>query len=230
MDPLAKELACACVRATRQRDYRKLAARLETALKQRVSIEFSDDLAESMAGVSPTRESNRRGRPIVGGARREKGGSAMSSVCELTDPDGNTTLTALFVARSDDPARELKDIGGRKMFFGLADGDETCRQPGDPARRWRRACPARPAEALFISVTRRSTCSIVSTPPPVAVIPGYALALLEGCGSVKPGSLKVIGKTQPVPFIAVFVADTIPAERQENFSKRCWTSMATQSC
>src|SRR4051794_21628782 len=40
MDPLAKELACACVKGHGQRDYRKLAARLETALKQRVSIEF----------------------------------------------------------------------------------------------------------------------------------------------------------------------------------------------
>src|SRR5215475_4956836 len=51
------------------------------------------------------------------------------------------------------------------------------------------------------------------SPPPVAVIPGYALRLLEGCGSVKPGSLRVIGKTRAVPFITVFVSDSIPAEK-----------------
>src|SRR5206468_7948774 len=56
MDPLATELACACVKGYGQRDYRKIATRLEKALKQRVSIEFSDDLAESMAGVTPGRE------------------------------------------------------------------------------------------------------------------------------------------------------------------------------
>src|SRR5436190_18787351 len=56
MDPLAKELACACVKGYGQRDYRKLAARLETVLKQRVSIEFSDDLAETMALASPGQE------------------------------------------------------------------------------------------------------------------------------------------------------------------------------
>ena len=39
MDPLAKELACACVKGHGQRDYRKLAARLEATLKQRVSID-----------------------------------------------------------------------------------------------------------------------------------------------------------------------------------------------
>jgi hypothetical protein len=56
MDPLARELACACVKGYGQRDYRKLAAHLETVLKQRVAIEFSDDLADSMAGVTPGRE------------------------------------------------------------------------------------------------------------------------------------------------------------------------------
>src|SRR5437764_15312671 len=56
MDPLAKELACACIKGYAQRDYRKLATRVEKAVQQRVRIEFSDDLAESMTGVSPGRE------------------------------------------------------------------------------------------------------------------------------------------------------------------------------
>ncbi|MDB6150318.1 MAG: SMP-30/Gluconolaconase/LRE-like region [Chthoniobacter sp.] len=53
MDPLAKELACACVQGFGRRDYRKLAAKLEATLKQRVSIEFSDDLAETLATTRP---------------------------------------------------------------------------------------------------------------------------------------------------------------------------------
>src|SRR3989442_983743 len=56
MDPLAKEMACACVKGYAQRDYRRLAARLHAALKQRVSIEFSDDLSESVAVLSPGQE------------------------------------------------------------------------------------------------------------------------------------------------------------------------------
>src|SRR5687768_8383787 len=51
MDPLSRELACACVKGFGQRDYRKLAARLEKAINQRVGIEFSDDLAESLNGL-----------------------------------------------------------------------------------------------------------------------------------------------------------------------------------
>ena len=70
------------------------------------------------------------------------------------------------------------------------------------------------------TVTRRWTCWTASRlRHRWRVIPSYALRLLEGCGSVKPGELKVIGKTQPVPFITVFVADNIPAEKEQKILK-----------
>src|SRR5688572_12888887 len=53
MDPLAKELACACVQGYGQRDYRKLAAHLKSKFKQEVTIEFTDDLAETMKLAEP---------------------------------------------------------------------------------------------------------------------------------------------------------------------------------
>src|SRR3954469_21085968 len=56
MDPLAKELACACVKGYGQRDYRKLGAHLQAALGRAVAVEFSDDLAETLTAVGKTRE------------------------------------------------------------------------------------------------------------------------------------------------------------------------------
>src|SRR5687767_12178241 len=56
MDPLAKELACACVEGFGQRDYRKLAAHLQKALDRNVSVEFSDDLAETLGEVGQGRQ------------------------------------------------------------------------------------------------------------------------------------------------------------------------------
>src|SRR4030081_2425262 len=84
MDPLARELACACVKGYAQRDYRKLAARLEKAVKQRVSIEFSDDLAESMAGLSPAREVIVIGNQSLVAHGAKKAGLKCHAVCELT--------------------------------------------------------------------------------------------------------------------------------------------------
>ena len=215
MDPLAKELACACVKGYAQRDYRKLAARLEKVLKQRVTVEFSDDLVETMAGPSSGREVIIAGDQslVADGARRA--GLKCQAVCQLTGLDGETTLPGLFVARGDDPVKELKDVGGRKVLMGLAEADEkhaaaiaTLRASGIDAA-------ANAEKRASYSEAALDMLDSQLSPPPVAVIPGYALRLLEGCGSVKPGSLKVIGKTQAVPFIALFLSDAIPGEKQE---------------
>src|SRR5205814_2327732 len=93
MDPLAKELACACVKGYAQRDYRKLAARLESALKQRVSIEFSDDLAESMALASPGQEVMVIGEQSLVALGAKRAALKCHPVCELTDLDGSTSVT-----------------------------------------------------------------------------------------------------------------------------------------
>jgi outer membrane protein assembly factor BamB/ABC-type phosphate/phosphonate transport system substrate-binding protein len=213
MDPLAKELACACVTGYAQRDYRKLAARLEKALKQRVKIEFSDDLAESMAGTSPAQQVIVAGDEslVVHGAG--KAGLKCHPVCRLTDADGNTSLGALFVARSDDPAKELQDIIGRKLLFGLPEEDAK-HAASLTALRAPKVDPLKADHRGSFTDAVLDMLDSSLSPAPVAVIPAYGLRLIEGCGSVKPGSMKVIGKSEAVPFITVFVSDNFPAEKE----------------
>ena len=214
MDPLAKELACACVKGFGQRDYRKVAARLEKAIKQPVKIEFSDDLAETLAGTNPGREVIVIGDHSLVAHGAKKAGLKSHPICDLTDVDGNTTLPALFIARSDDSAQELKNLAGRKILFGVADADEK-HAAAMSALRDTGAEPATTSQCGSFSEAALDVLDSQSSPAPVAVIPGYAMRLLEGCGSVKPGSLRVIGKTRAVPFIRVFVSDSIPADKEE---------------
>ena len=47
------------------------------------------------------------------------------------------------------------------------------------------------------------------------VISSYAKPLLEGCGTIKKGDLRVIGETEPVPFVAAFVNDRLPTSTRE---------------
>jgi outer membrane protein assembly factor BamB/ABC-type phosphate/phosphonate transport system substrate-binding protein len=218
MDPLAKELACACVKGFGQRDYRKLAARLEKAIKKPVKIEFSDDLAETLEG-SAGRAATSPEIVVIGdqslvanGAK--KAGLKSHPVCDLTDVDGNTTLPALFIVRSGDAAKELKDLAGRKILFGVADADEK-HAAALSALRDAGAEPGTTEQRGSFSDAALDVLDSQSSPAPVAVVPGYAMRLLEGCGSVKPGSLRVIGKARAVPFITVFVSDSIPAEKEE---------------
>ena len=121
--------------------------------------------------------------------------------------------------RSDDPAKELKDLGGRTVFFGLTDADDT-RAATVAALSAAGVEPALKLEKRpSYSEAALDVLDSQSSPLPVAVIPDYALPLLQGCGTVKPGNLRAIGKTQPVPFITVFVADAMPAEKQDKLLK-----------
>jgi hypothetical protein len=36
--------------------------------------------------------------------------------------------------------------------------------------------------------------------------------LLEGCGTVEKGALRIVGETAPVPFIEAFVSEELPGE------------------
>jgi outer membrane protein assembly factor BamB/ABC-type phosphate/phosphonate transport system substrate-binding protein len=219
MDPLAKELACACVKGFGQRDYRKLAAELQKAIKQPIKIEFSDDLADSLAGASATQEVIVIGDQslVLSGATKAR--LKCRPICELTDSEGNTTLRALFIARADDPAKELKEISGRKLLLGVPPDDAKYAAGMSALRAAGVEVAVKPEQRNSYSDAALDMLDSALTPAPVAFIPGFGLPLLEGCGSVKPGSLRVIGKTEPIPFIMLFLSDSISTEKEQKLLK-----------
>lgn len=214
LDPLSRELACACVKGFGQRNYRLLAARLESALRQRVAIEFSDDLSETLTRTGANREIIVIGdrSTVAHGARQA--GLASRPVAELTDAGGETTLAAAFIVRGGDSAQSLKDIGGRKILFGLPEADGKNAVAVTALRAAGIEPPAKPERRAVYTDATLDMLDSTAAQPPVAVVPAYALRLMEGCGSVRPGEMKQIGMTQPVPFITVFLADAIGAEKR----------------
>jgi hypothetical protein len=52
-----------------------------------------------------------------------------------------------------------------------------------------------------------------------AVISSYAAPLLEGCGTIKKGDLRIVGETQPVPFITAFTTDRVDREFQKKIAR-----------
>ncbi len=215
MDPLAKELACACVVGYAQRDYHQLAAYLSKAMRQRMEISFSDNLGESLASLPPDRAVIVIAKQTVVEHDAAAAHFSYHALGRLTDLDGSTTLTGLFVAKHNDAAADIGDLEGRHLIFGPANAAEK----NSAAVAALKTAGVRPPAKL----DTRETCSdaaidvLDSTeqPPPVAVISSYALPLLEGCGSIKKGDLKIVGRTGPVPFVTVFASDSMPAEQRQ---------------
>jgi outer membrane protein assembly factor BamB/ABC-type phosphate/phosphonate transport system substrate-binding protein len=215
MDPLAKELACACVKGFAQRDYHKLAAVLERGTGQAVHVEFSDSLVDSLKKFRANPDLVVVGKSSVVECDAKDAGWKCRAVARLTGVDGSSTLTGLFVVKAADPAKGLKDLSGRRVFFGKPNAAEK-NAAAMAALRAAGVDPPDPPET-------RGTCNEAAldlldndaSPAPAAVISSYALSLLEGCGSMGKGDLKVIGKTSPVPFVTVFLPVAMAAPKQQ---------------
>ena len=52
-----------------------------------------------------------------------------------------------------------------------------------------------------------------------AVISSYAAPLLEGCGTIKKGDLRVVAESEPVPFITAFVTDQVTKSERKAIRK-----------
>lgn len=219
MDPLAKELACACVKGYGQRDYRKLAARLQTALKEPVQIGFSDDLADTLALAEARQRVIVVGEPSLVAQGAKQAQLPCRPVCELTGLDGSNSVTGLFVVRKDDPANGLADLAGRKVLLGMVEADAKHAAARAALHAAKLEPPAQTESRSPGSAAALDVLDSSASPLPVAVIPSYALPLLEACGSIRPGDLRVIGRTEPVPFIAVFLSDSLKGAPEQKILK-----------
>ncbi len=136
-------------------------------------------------------------------------------IAQLTGKDGEVTQTGLFVVRTDDPAQTIEDIAGYRIFFGPEDCDEKSAVP--------MALMTEHGVSIPNPVETCGACSdgatqLIELGPgarAVAVISSYAEPLLEGCGTVQKGDLRVIAETEPIPFITAFVPSDMDPELRE---------------
>ncbi len=204
MDPMAAPLACPCVEGYAQRKYEELGAYLESKLDRKVEVVFSESLAGALKRQTDGKADLIIGKHsvVLAGAKSAK--LNVQPIASLTDKEGVTTQTGLFVVRSADPAKDVAALKGYRILFGPAECDE------------KSAAPIRLLEKSGVKVPEeRETspaCSDAATKllelkdvKAAAVISSYAQPLLEGCGTIDAGALRVVGETEPVPFITAFV-------------------------
>ena len=202
LDPLAAKNACACVAGYAQRDYDALAGYLGEALQMPVCPKFGGVLA-AVEGAS-----------IIVGKQTEiefaakKNGLALTRIAVLTDLKGGNTLHGLFAVRSKDAAKTIADLKGKKILFGTEDSVE---KHGAAIDALKQAGIAIPGKIETRDTCNQSAADVAERRADVAVVSSYALPLVEGCGTIGKGELKVIGRTADVPFIAVYVNDQFPA-------------------
>jgi ABC-type phosphate/phosphonate transport system substrate-binding protein len=143
----------------------------------------------------------------------------LTPVAHLSGKDGNTNMTGLIVVPKDDPAKTVADLAGYRIIFGPKECDE--KHAAALALLDKHAVAA-PKKLEVSPSCSDGACLVLEDAKEnrrgAAVISSYAQPLLEGCGTVEKGALRVVGETAPVPFITAFVAAGLPSNDQEQLA------------
>jgi ABC-type phosphate/phosphonate transport system substrate-binding protein len=210
MDPLAAPLSCPCVAGYAQRDYEKLGKFLEAKLGTSVQVYFNESLDGALTKKTAGKADLIIGKDSVVRFETHEKSLPVIRLVALTDKDGVTTQTGLFVVASSDAATSTEQLKGYKIFFGPKSADEkhsAARQvltdlnvpvTGEPEICV--ACSDGATKVMDLAKQNQKACTVISS---------YAKPLLEGCGTVKKGDLKIVGKTDPVPFISAFAVTAL---------------------
>src|SRR3954447_21533462 len=211
MDPLAEPLSCPCVKGYAQRKYEKLADYLTAELRRPVHVTFAESFEKALAKPSCKTIDIAIGKDSVVRADAAAAKLKVTPVARLTGQDGLTTQTGLIVVRSADKARHIEDLDGYRIIFGPKECDEKFAA----ARRLLAGAGVSLATADAAETSQSCSdgaCKIIewgASQRGAAVISSYAAPLLQGCGTVKKGDLRVIGETKPVPFITAFTTNRV---------------------
>lgn len=214
MDPLAAPLSCPCVEGYAQRKYEALAEHLESQLGEPVRVIFNESLVKAVSGDTNTRTDLVIGKDSVVRADAASAKRGLNAIGRLTDKLGSTQQHGLIVVPAKDSAQSIGDLEGYEIFFGPAECDE---KHGAAMELLKRHNVSIPEKLTTCSSCSDGAATIVERGPKgksAAVISSYAAPLLEGCGTIKKGDLRVLGKTTPVPFVTAFISEDVPAEKQ----------------
>lgn len=210
MDPMAAPLACDCVKGYAQRKYESLGAFLNKQLGCKINVVWAESL-EAALEKSKGKADLIIGKHSVVLSDAADSKMEITPLAQLTDLKDRVVQTGLFVVRKDDAAKSVDDLKGYRILFGPADCDEKSAAPIELLRKHGIHLPDEVETSPSCSNAAVALMEMPAATKAAAVISSYAEPLLEGCGKVKKGDLRVIGESKPVPFITLFARTSLSA-------------------
>lgn len=207
MDPLALPLSCPCVEGYAQRDYDKLGKHLEQRLGRPVKVVFSESLKKAVKTKTEGRADLVIGKRSVVEHDAKALGMKAEAVASLVDKTGKTTQHGIVVVPMADPAQNIADLKNYRIIFGPAENDEKSKMA---IKLFKQHNVSLPEKLETKEGCADGALAILEAGPGergACVISSYAAPLLEGCGTVKKGALRVVGITEPVPFVTAFATE-----------------------
>ena len=237
MDPMSLPLACDCVQGYAQRKYETLADYLTAKLGTSVRVVWSESLTEATKTQAKNGVSVVIGKDSVIRADSLNTKIALTPIAQLSDMNGSVMQHGLFVVRKEDSAATLLDLDGYKVLWGPEDCDEKSLAPKAKIKELELATQDG-GECASCSIAAKQLIAEPADAKVAAVISSYAEPLLAGCGAIKKGDLRIVGKSDEVPFISAFASNELSEKEREAIkqallemskSKEMLTSLETKN-
>jgi ABC-type phosphate/phosphonate transport system substrate-binding protein len=209
MDPLSAPLSCDCVKGYAQRKYEQLGLYLTAKMGRPVKVYWSESLPQALKDKTSGRADLIIGKHSVVLSDAKLASLTLKPIAALTGKDGTTIQTGLIVVRAADKAKSAGDLAGYRIFFGPAECDEKSAAPMKLLKDSGVALAAKPETYPACSDAAAALVELPADAKAAAVISSYAAPLLEGCGTVKKGDLRIVGESDAVPFITAFANTTL---------------------
>jgi len=220
MDPLALPLSCPCVKGYAQRDYEQLGTYLEQRLNRPVKVSFSESLVTALKDKTNGKADLVIGKFSVVNFDAKRAGLALSPIAALSGKDGKTTMTGMVVVLNNDPAKTIDDLKSYKILYGNVESDEKHAAVMKMFKNHQFVIPEKPATCSACDEGALKLMEMGKNGVQgAAVISSYAKPLLEGCGTVPKGTLRLIAETEPVPFVVAFINDASAGDMKESLTK-----------
>jgi ABC-type phosphate/phosphonate transport system substrate-binding protein len=215
MDPLSAPLACDCVKGYANRQYQRLSEYLEETLKTEVRIYWTESLDDALKAKTSGRADLVIGKDSV--VRHQAAGlkRSLKPIASLSDLEGKTTQRGLFVVRAKNSAATVIDLEGAEIFFGPEECDEKWKTPREQLGELGIKASDKSSTQPSCSVAAKKLVDVSDESNVAAIISSYATPLLEGCGTIQKGDLRIIGETSEIPFITAFVDEALPEHTRD---------------
>ncbi|MFQ3650769.1 MAG: PhnD/SsuA/transferrin family substrate-binding protein [Gemmataceae bacterium] len=216
LDPLAADLACPCVKGYAQRDYTALAEFLRKQIGRPVQLHFAQTLAGALKNKTAGKADLIIGKDSVIRYAAKQAKLEIEPLAALTGLDGKTTIKGLWIVHSMDKALVPNDLAGYRLIFGNEDADEKYAAGLELLKSFEVKIPENKESCDSCSTAAKKVIDGFQAGEKIAaLISSYAQPLLEGCGTVQKGELRVVGETAEVPFITAFASTKLGSRERD---------------
>jgi ABC-type phosphate/phosphonate transport system substrate-binding protein len=209
MDPMAAPLACDCVQGYAQRKYEALGDYLREKTGASTRVIWAESIESASKSAGWKNADIVIGKDSVVRFDTQKNKLDLEPIASLTDTSGSTQQRGLFVVVRDSPVTSLLDIEGFKVLWG----PEDCAEKSSAPKQTLKELEIETADGSVCqscSIAAKELMALPQGSKTVAIISSYAAPLLEGCGTIKKGDLRVVGESSDVPFVSAFVSKSLP--------------------